>query len=142
MVNDIQSRVFLRRPTYDLANEELPAIFLTRRVGGGTTREQGPGTSTISSETIVIFDAVGIVRADADSGLAAEGLLADMQRALEIAGDTALFDRSDRKNLLSQELQLVSVELDPYLDALPYDMVGVGIQCAYPHVYGDPDCVT
>ncbi|MCR6700853.1 MAG: hypothetical protein NVV68_06775 [Dokdonella sp.] len=101
MVHDLQGRVYLRRPTYDVDAESLPAVFLVRRPSSGTTREQRPGASSTLSTTTVIFDAIGLVRADDDSGLQAEHLLADMQRALERPDDVWLRDcgkTSSRRN--------------------------------------------
>lgn len=141
MVNDLQGRVFLRRPSFDAEAEETPAVFLMRRVGGGAQREQRPGENGVGSDTTVIFDAVGLVASTGDSTLAAEHLLADMQRALEIPNDTFLRESCLGKNLLTQELRLVSIELDPPIDVMPFELVGVGVQCAYPHEYGDPDHV-
>lgn len=141
MVNDLQGRVLLRRPSWDMDAEDAPAVFVVRRNGGGTSTYPAPGANSTLSDITVIFDVIGVVRASARSTLAGEELLADLQRALEIEADPFLFDPTLVRNLLSQEMRLVSIELDPPEDGVPFDLVGVGVSCTYPHHYGDPNHV-
>lgn len=141
MVHDLQGRVFLRQPSYALDFEPLPAVFIVRRNGGGTTLTPSPSVNETPSVDTVIYDVIGAVPASDETTLAGEELVADLRRALECPKDLFLFDDSVKKNLLSEELRLISLELDPPEDARPYDFVGVGVACTYPHRYGDPDHV-
>lgn len=140
MVSDLQGRVLLQRFGYDVDAEMVPCVFIARRVGGGTTRTLAPGAETLS-DTTVVFDVVGVVHRSATSALAGEDLIADMQRALEIESDPFLRDDCLDKNLLSQELQLVTIDTGPPEDGFEFELVSVGVQCTYPHKYGDPDHV-
>lgn len=138
MVNDVQGRIYLQRFGYDVDIERTPAVFIARRVGGGVERNALPGETT--SDTTVVFDVVGVVKRDGEAALAMEDLLGDLHRALEVADDPFLEGECGR-NLLNQELQLVTVETQPPVDGFGYDVVGVGVSCTWPHVYGDPDHV-
>lgn len=138
MRNDLQGRVYLRRWAYDANAEALPAVFIARRIGGGTTTEQKPGIGA-EGDTTVIYDIVGVVRQDDASALAGEHLIADLQRALERPADLYLRDCEDGVNLLSQELRLVAIDVGA--EGLAVEVVGVGVQCTWPHRYGDPDHV-
>lgn len=138
--NDLQGRIFLSRPTYDADEERLPAVFLSRRIGGGTTREQTPGKSELSTTTVV-FDAIGVIAIGGSCAVDAEDLLADLHRALEVPDDLYLRDEQLGKNLLSQELQITDVEFNVPEAEIPVVLVSVSISCTYPHKYGDPDYV-
>lgn len=138
--NDLQGRIFLSRPAYDADAEKKPAVFLARRIGGGTTREQAPGKSELSTTTVV-FDAIGVIALGNECAVTAEDLLADLHRALEIPDDLYMRDEQLGKNLLSQELQITDVEFNIPEAEIPVVLVSVSISCTYPHKYGDPDYV-
>ncbi len=137
---DLQDRVYFTRPSYDLPTEMVPAAFIARRPGGGATRQQKPGINVLS-DTTVIFDVVGVVARGLDDALAVEQLLADFHRALEVPGDAYLRCPVLQRNLLSAEIFLADVDLSPYTDGFPFEVTGVGVQCTWPHKYGDPDHV-
>lgn len=137
MVNDLQGRIYLQRFGYDVDIERTPAVFIARRVGGGVERNAQPGETT--SDTTVVFDVVGVVERNGEAALAMEDLIGDLHRALEVADDPFLAECG--RNLLNQELQLVTVETAPPVDGFGFDVVGVGVSCTWPHVYGDPDRV-
>jgi hypothetical protein len=140
--NDLQGRVYLSRPSYNLATEEVPAVFLAPRSGGGFSRERKPGTSELSDTTLVV-DVVGVLSTVPDSSIAGLRMLADLQAALEIPADKHLRVDIDGRsvNLLSDELTIIDIEFVPASDVLPFDHVVLGVQCPFPHTYGDPDNV-
>ena len=142
-VYDLQGRIYLRRFSFDADIEDTPSVFIARRVGGGTERTQKPGAEQLSDMTVV-FDVVGVVALNTTTSAAAENLIADLQRALERPDDLFLrgCDGSGRaRDLLSQELQIVSIETAQPLDGFPFEVVAVGVQCTWPHKYGDPNHV-
>jgi hypothetical protein len=135
--HDLQGRVHLRRFTGDAQSDDLPAVYIARRVGGGEATTARPVPPHY--DTTVTFDVVGVVKRSPNVTLAGEALLADIQRALERGDDLFLADAETGRNLLAQELAITSVETldtDPVLDA-----VAVGVTCTWPHTYGDPDHV-
>jgi hypothetical protein len=136
MVNDVQGRVLLRRPTFDADSERAPSIFLRVRT---ITRSQQPSESFF--DVTVIFDAIGIVKADEDETLAGLEFKADIYRALEIEGDKFLRDDECNANLLNQELAIVDAQLEDLQAASTFDLVGVGVQCTFPQKYGAPNHV-
>jgi len=140
-VYDLQGRIYLRRFSFDADIEDAPTVFIARRVGGGTERVQKPGAEQLS-DTTVVFDVVGVVALDSTASVAAENLIADLQRALERPDDLFLRDcDGSGRALLSQELQIVSIETAQPLDGFPFEVVAVGVQCTWPHKYGDPNHV-
>lgn len=141
MVNDLQGRVFMRRFGYDVDAEQLPAVFIARRVGGGTELVQRPSQSLLLQDMTTVFDVIGVVAQGGDCSLDGEHLLADLIRALEQPDDVYLRCEALNQNLLSQELRLVDVQFAELPIGAPFDLVGVGVQCTHPHKYGDPDHV-
>lgn len=142
--HDLQGRVHLARPSYDLTASDYPAVFFAMRQGGfGTVR--GPGTAQHTTTTLT-FDAVGIARASDGGSHCRAGLrlLADLRRALEVPDDMYLRTEIDGtpKQLLGDELLIVDAEWEPAPPGFDFDIVGVGIACSYPHKYGDPDHVS
>lgn len=137
-VNNIGDRVEKRRPRYDVDADTLPILFIYRRTGGDT-REVKP--TDPHADVTLVFDVVGLVAVGADSGDAAEDLLADVTRALELASDVYLHEGSIGRNLLSQELMLVSADAEPAPPGSKVEVVAVGVRCIYPRKYGDPDHV-
>lgn len=136
MVNNLQGRVFLRRPTYDVEAEQIPAVFLRVR---SITRTQQPTNGFF--DTTVIFDAIGLVKADADETLAGLEMKADMYRALEVEDDQFLKDGDCGANLLNQELAIVDAQVEDLQDAMNFDVAAVGVQCTFPQKYGAPNHV-
>jgi hypothetical protein len=140
MISDLQGRVHLSRPSYDLAAESYPAAFVARREGGGTTRDRAPGYASESNVSIT-FEVAGVIPRGLESGIAAEGLLADFQRAIERADDPFMRDAALGKNLLAEELFITDVSLEPAPDGSAFEALSVGVVCVYPYRYGDPDHV-
>jgi hypothetical protein len=136
MVNDVQGRVFLRRPTFDSDHERAPSVFLRVR---SITRSQQPSEGFF--DTTVTFDAIGIVKADEDETLAGLEFKADIYRALEIEDDEFLRDGECEANLLNQELAIVDAQIEDLQAASNFDLVGVGVQCTFPQKYGAPNHV-
>jgi hypothetical protein len=144
MLNDVDGRVYLRRLKADAMNDIFPAIYIARRPGGGATRVVVDGLQTYW-RTQVIFDVVGIVPAGEESTLAGENLLADMYRAVEDPADlymkTIASDGATPTNLLMEELVVVDENIDDIVASSPLDVVGFGVQCTFPQLYGDPNHV-
>lgn len=141
---DLQGRVFMQRPSYDLDVESTPAVFIAPRPGSGFRAEQRPGTAQFSDMTLT-FDVVGIVANTKTAPATVNGLrlMADLQRALEQPADLFLSADvdGDTMNLLSQELRMIDAQFETPPDQFPFEVVGIGIECTYPHCYGDPDHV-
>lgn len=136
--NTVGARVYRSRFSYDLAVEGVPAIFIARRAGGDS-RATAP--SPPFQNVTITFDIVGVVLAGVQSGDAAEDLLADIERAIEIETDKFLLDASTSKNLLAVELLLVGAQLEAPPEGSKYEAVAVGVQCTFPKRYGDPSYV-
>jgi hypothetical protein len=144
MLNDLSGRVFRRRPVYDVDNEPMPAVFITRRGGGDTRTVSSTGSPRRTlSQIEIVFDIVGIVELGEHSGDAAEDLLADIERAIELETDAFIGAAAagERPTLLSQELSLVGAQIDPPPPGSNVELIAVGVRCVFPHKYGDPDHV-
>lgn len=138
---DLADRIHARRPVFDLDAFPPPALFVSRRAGGGEQRTQRPGTHVLTDKTVV-FDVIGIVDAAQDCpGVAAEQLLADIERSLELPADLFMSDVDLAANLLSQPLQLVDPEINDAVSRAEVEAIGVGVRCVWPHTYGDPSHV-
>lgn len=136
MVNNLAGSVFRFKPSHDAEVEAVPAVFVFRREGG----EERSGTpDDLCIDRTVVFDVLGIVGAGAESGDAAEDLLADIERALEIKTD--LYLSSGGVNLLIEPLTLLPSEFSLGGDGSKVESVAVGVRCRYPHIYGDPNYV-
>jgi len=133
---DVARRVFLRRPTYDVDIESLPALFLFR------LSETRTGSPEDGVEKQVMFGLVGVVASSDRAGIELERLLASAERALEQTDDMYLRDPEMKKNLLSEALALTTGEIPPPEDGSKIESFSLGIQCTYPHVYGEPEHVT
>jgi hypothetical protein len=140
--NNLQGRVHLSRPSYDLATEDVPAVFLAPRSGGGFSRERKPGTSELSDTTLVV-DVVGVLSTVPDSSIAGLRMLADLQAALELPDDLLMLTEIDgkTKGLLCDELTLIDINFASASDDFAFDHVVVGVQCTWRHFYGEPDRV-
>jgi hypothetical protein len=141
-VNDATGRVFACFPSYDVLQEGVSApnscaIFIFRRPLS-EQRSGRPQDPTIS--VTIVYHIVAVVPSGATAGEALELLLADIERAIEHKDD--LYLRIDAKtNLLSQELVLVGADFTLPEDAFQFESLAIGVQCTFPHVYGDPDNV-
>jgi hypothetical protein len=132
----VAGRVFLRRPSYDVDNEPLPALFLFR------ASETRAGSPEDGIDKQLTFGLVGVVATGDRAGIELERLLAAAERALELSDDKYLRDPETNKNLLSDALTLTTGEFPPPEDGSKVESFSLGIQCGYPHVYGDPGNVT
>lgn len=130
---NLKNNVLIRRPSYD-RDDCLPAIFIYRR--NPDSREHNPELGF--PVHTVIYDVVGLVQRTDTAGEALEDLLADIERALEIPSDLCL---RDGKNLLGTPLRLVTGETELAPDGSRVEAVSVGVQCTFPHKYGDPNYV-
>jgi len=136
---NLVNRVEARRPAVNIEAINAPRVFVYRRQSG-EQREQRSNTVNQIRRT-VIYDCVAYVTSDSDeAGINAEALLADIERALELKADLNL-KNADGKNLLSEILQLVEVEIDTSAPVTGVEVIGVGVRCVWPHVYGDPSKV-
>lgn len=137
-INDVESRIYLQRPSYDIENEILPAVFIYRR-SSGDERTDAPVQAF--PEVTVVYDVVGLIKADSTAGYAIEDLLADIERSLEIENDKYLATDGG-KNLLSQELRLINGQGAQSQDGKNYEAVAIGVECKFPKKYGDPNYVS
>jgi len=133
-------RIQLRRPTYDIDQEGgEPTVFIARRFGTGDERIG----DVDQINRIGIFDVIGLVPSDRDdAGLAAEKLLADLERAMERSDDLFLRDAASGRNLLAGELTIVDSAIDASFAESFFEICGFGIVCPWTHVYGDPAAIT
>jgi hypothetical protein len=144
MSEDLQGRIYMQRPDYDLDAESYPAAFIAPRQGSGFQFTQKPGSSELSATTLT-FDVVGVIGASKDTTAAVKGLrlMADLHRALEVQSDLNLEVTIDgvKVRLLSEELRIVDAQYEPAPSGFDFEVVGVGVACVFPQKYGDPDYV-
>lgn len=139
---DLTGCVHMRRPTVDLIEQGKPCVFIHRRIAGETRELKAGSRSAVN--VVAIWDVIGAVTSETDSderGLAAEALLADITRALELDSDRAMFDAVSGKNLTGG-VEVIEPEIDTSFVRANAEVVGVGVRCVWPHKYGDPSFIT